>query len=239
LPLSPTAAFRSHLAIEEKRGRRRVRASSLLFFISRSGTGLVPVPPVAKIASQALAPAAAEAGPGVTAAAAAGPVQWNGIDDSQPPASTDADGDEDMGSSSSKKLEEVQLRWAESTVQGRRQYNEGQLHRICRRALEFVFPSAFARTCLLTGRSYAALIFVCAVSRVVVLPCPPSLRPVPVSFPDRCSVFAPLSPAKKPLDQGQSFFSVLDGHGGEWCAEWVAAHLAAFVAMEPGQNCCT
>jgi serine/threonine protein phosphatase PrpC len=49
-------------------------------------------------------------------------------------------------------------------------------------------------------------------------------------------VFAPLSPAKKPLDQGQSFFSVLDGHGGEWCAEWVAAHLAAFVAMEPGQH---
>jgi len=80
-----------------------------------------------------------------------------------------------MGGSSSKKLEEVQLRWAESTVQGRRQYNE-----------------------------------------------------------DRSSVFHPLSPAKKPLDQGQSFFAVFDGHGGEWCAEYVAAHLGPYLACQNG-----
>jgi len=38
----------------------------------------------------------------------------------------DCDGDTDMGGSASKKMEEVQLKFGESTVQGRRQYNEGQ-----------------------------------------------------------------------------------------------------------------
>jgi hypothetical protein len=56
-----------------------------------------------------------------------------------------------MGSSSSKKLEEVQLRWAESTVQGRRQYNEGPLHCIYWRALEFVSLPPFRTSMLCEG----------------------------------------------------------------------------------------
>lgn len=44
----------------------------------------------------------------------------------QPEEEGDQDGDCDMGSSASKKMDQLQLRYAESTVQGRRQYNEGQ-----------------------------------------------------------------------------------------------------------------
>jgi len=81
-----------------------------------------------------------------------------------------------MGSgASSKRLEEVQLQWGESTVQGRRQYNE-----------------------------------------------------------DRSRVHHPLSPADKPLDLGHSYFGVFDGHGGEWCAEYVSRHLGVVLACTSG-----
>ena len=51
---------------------------------------------------------------------------------------------------------------------------------------------------------------------------------------DRCAVFHPLPPIKKPLDFGSSLFCVLDGHGGEWCAEYVAVHLGICVAVQNG-----
>lgn len=81
------------------------------------------------------------------------------------------------GGASRKLLEEVQLRHGESTVQGRRQYNE-----------------------------------------------------------DRSACHHPLVPAKKPLDYGQSFFGVFDGHGGEWCAEYIANHLHDCIARQSGYN---
>lgn len=84
----------------------------------------------------------------------------------------------EMGGAPSKRLQdELQLRYAESTVQGRREYNE-----------------------------------------------------------DRTCVSHPLPPSKKPLDCGQSLFCVMDGHGGEWAAEYVANHLPAFVARQRGYH---
>lgn len=47
-------------------------------------------------------------------------------------------------------------------------------------------------------------------------------------------MFHPLPPIKKPLDFGSSLFCVLDGHGGEWCAEYVAVHLGICVAVQNG-----